>query len=122
MDDILIYSKTKKEHGEHLRSMLEILREKQLYAKPSKCEFWLEEVNFLGHMISGQEISVDPTKVEAVLRRERPKTVTEIRSFVGLVGYYRRFIKDFSRIVTPLTQLTRKNQPLHGPIGVSKVS
>jgi len=102
--------------------MLEILREKQLYAKPSKCEFWLEEVNFLGHMISGQEISVDPTKVEAVLRRERPKTVTEIRSFVGLVGYYRRFIKDFSRIVTPLTQLTRKNQPLHGPIGVSKVS
>ena len=111
IDDILIYSRTKEEHGEHLRSVLEILREKRLYAKLSKCEFWLEEVNFLGHVISGQGISVDPAKVEAVLKWERPKTVTEIRSFVGLVGYYRRFIKDFSRIVTPLTQLTRKNQP-----------
>jgi len=111
IDDILIYSRTKEEHGEHLRSMLEILREKRLYDKLSKCELWLEEVNFLGHVISGQGISVYPTKVEAVLKWERPKTATEIRSFVGLAGYYRRFIKDFSRIVTPLTQLTHKNQP-----------
>jgi len=111
IDDILIYLRTKEEHGEHLRSALEILREKQLYAKLSKCELWLEEVNFLGHVISGQGISVDPAKVEVVLKWERPKTVTEIRSFVGLAGYYRRFIKDFSRMVTPLTQLTRKNQP-----------
>jgi len=71
----------------------------------------LEEVNFLGHVISGQGISVDPAKVEAVLQLKRPKTVTEIRNFVGLAGYYRRFIKDFSRIVTPLTQLTHKYQP-----------
>jgi len=111
IDDIFIYSRTKEEHGEHLRSALEILREKRLYAKLSKCEFWLEEVNFLGHVISGQGISVDLAKVEAVLKWERPKTVTEIRSFVGLAGYYQRFIKDFSRIVTPLTQLTHKNQP-----------
>ncbi|XP_068483219.1 uncharacterized protein [Phaseolus vulgaris] len=111
IDDILIYSRTKGEHEEHLKTVLEILREKQLYAKFSKCEFWLKEVNFLGHVISIQGISVDPAKVEAVLQWERPKTVTEIRSFVGLAGYYRRFIEDFSRVVAPLTQLTRKDQP-----------
>jgi len=91
--------------------MLEILREKQLYDKFSKCEFWLKEVNFLGHVISAQGISVDLAKVEAMLQWERPKTVTDIRSFVGLVGYYRRFIEDFSRVVAPLTQLTPKDHP-----------
>jgi len=111
IDDILIYSRTKEEHEEHLKTLLEILREKQLYAKFSKCEFWLKEVNFLGHVTSTQGISVDPANVEAVLQWERPKTVTEIKSFVGLAGYYRRFIEDFSRVVAPLTQLTRKDQP-----------
>ena len=111
IDDILIYSKSREEHAKHLRTVLEILRERQLYGKFSKCEFWLEEVQFLGHVISAKGISVDPAKVEAILKWERPKSVTEIRSFVGLAGYYRRFVEGFSKIVGPLTQLTRKDQP-----------
>ena len=82
-----------------------------MYAKLSKCEFWLEKVQFLGHVISKDGISVDPSKVEAVMQWERPKTITEIRSFLGLAGYYRRFIEGFSRIAAPLTRLTRKGQP-----------
>jgi len=109
IDDILIYSRTHEEHAEHLRTVLSILREKQLYAKRSKCEFWMTSVQFLGHMISAQGISMDPSKVEDVLKWERPKSVTEIRSFVGLAGYYRRFIEGFSKIVAP--SLTRKDQP-----------
>jgi len=92
IDDILIYSRTLEEHAEHLRLVLGVLREKQLYAKLSKCEFWMDEVQFLGHVISAQGIAVDPTKVEAVVKWESPKSATEIRSFVGLAGYYRRFI------------------------------
>jgi hypothetical protein len=87
---------------------LSILREKQLYAKFSKCEFWLSEVKFLGHVISQGGVSVDPSKVEAVLNWERPRSVTEVRSFLGLAGYYRRFILGFSEIALPLTRLTRK--------------
>ena len=89
--------------------MLGVLREKQLYAKLSKCEFWMDEVQFLGHVISAQGIVVDPAKVEAVVKWESPKSATKIRSFVGLAGYYRRFIEGFSKIVTPLTLLTRKD-------------
>ena len=111
IDDILIYSKTQEEHVEHLRVVLGILREKQLYAKLSKCEFWMDEVQFLGHVISAQGIAVDPAKVEAMVKWESPKSGTKIRSFVGLAGYYRRFIEGFSKIVVPLTQLTRKDQP-----------
>nr|KYP71512.1 Retrovirus-related Pol polyprotein from transposon 17.6 [Cajanus cajan] len=110
IDDILIYSRTLEEHGEHLRMVLEILKAKQLYAKLSKCEFWLDEVKFLGHVISAKGIAIDPAKVESVLQWERPRTVTDIQSFVGLAGYYRRFIEGFSKIVAPLTQLTRKKQ------------
>ncbi|XP_057426128.1 uncharacterized protein LOC130719523 [Lotus japonicus] len=88
IDDILIYSKDATEHEGHLRQVLQVLREKKLYANPSKCEFWLKEVNFLGHVISKEGIAVDPAKVETVLAWEQPKTVTEIRSFVGLAGYY----------------------------------
>ncbi|KAK2374423.1 putative mitochondrial protein [Trifolium repens] len=108
IDDILIYSKDSQEHAEHLRIVLEVLREKQLYAKFSKCEFWLSEVKFLGHVISQGGVSVDPSKVEAVLNWERPRSVTEVRSFLGLAGYYRRFILGFSEIALPLTRLTRK--------------
>nr|KYP75969.1 Retrovirus-related Pol polyprotein from transposon 17.6 [Cajanus cajan] len=108
IDDILIYSRTHEEHEEHLQTVFQILKGKQLYAKLSKCEFWLEEVKFLGHVISKDEVSVDPSKVEAVLLWEPLKTVTEIRSFLGLAGYYRRFIEGFSKITMPLTQLTKK--------------
>src|ERR1051325_8962091 len=86
IDDILIYSKSDEEHAEHLRVVLELLKEKKLYAKLSKCEFWLEEVSFLGHVISKNGIAVDPTKVEAVSQWEAPKSASEIRSFLGLVG------------------------------------
>jgi hypothetical protein len=88
IDDILIYSKTEEEHEEHLRLVLHKLREHQLYAKFSKCDFWLKEVSFLGHIIIDGGISVDPAKVDDVLKWEPLRTVKEIRSFLGLAGYY----------------------------------
>nr|KYP38285.1 Retrotransposable element Tf2 [Cajanus cajan] len=111
INDILVYSRSLEDHREHLRSVLEVLRDRQLYVKLSKCEFWLSEVRFFGHVISADKIAVDPAKVEAVIQWEHSRTTTEIRSFVGLAGYYRRFLEGFSRIVMPLTQLTRKDQP-----------
>ena len=108
VDDILIYLKSHVEHGEHLRIVLQTLRTHQLYAKLSKCEFWLNSVSFLGHVISKEGVRVDPKKVEAVSNWPRPTNVIEIRSFLGMAGYYRRFVKDFSRISAPLTRLIRK--------------
>ncbi|WJX45504.1 hypothetical protein P8452_32379 [Trifolium repens] len=99
IDDILIYSKDEEEHEEHLRLVLQVLRDRKLYANPSKCEFWMKTVNFLGHVISEEGISVDPAKIETVLAWKQPQTVTDIRSFVGLAGYYRRFIEGFAKIV-----------------------
>lgn len=84
------------------------LREKKLYGKFSKCEFWLRKAQFLGHIVSESGIEVDPAKVEAVLKWETPKSATETRSFLGLAGYYPRFIQDFSKLASPLTRLTRK--------------
>ncbi|WVZ89497.1 hypothetical protein U9M48_035891 [Paspalum notatum var. saurae] len=100
IDDILVYSKNEEEHEEHLRTVLTQLREHQLYAK---------EVSFLGHILSKKGVAVDPSKVEDVLNWKQPETVTEIRSFLGLAGYYRRFIKDFSKTAKPMTSLTKKN-------------
>lgn len=111
IDDALVYSKNPQEHAQHLRMVLEILREKQLYAKFSKCEFWLSEVKFLGHIISQGRVAVDQSKVEAVQNWTRPKNVSKVRSFLGLVGYYRRFIMKFSQIALPLTRLMRKDVP-----------
>ena len=93
-----------------MKTVLRMLKEKKLYAKLSKCEFWLKEVSFLGHVIFGDGIAVDPSKVEAVSQWETPKSVTEIRSFLGLEGYYRRFTEGFSKLALPLTQLTCKGK------------
>ncbi|GJR62948.1 putative reverse transcriptase domain-containing protein [Tanacetum coccineum] len=101
---------TKEDHEVHLRLVLELLRKEKLYAKFSKCEFWLQEVHFLGHVVNQSGIHMDPGKIEAVKNWKAPTTSSEIRSFLGLAGYYRRFIANFSKIAKPLTSLTQKNQ------------
>ncbi|GKD85749.1 putative reverse transcriptase domain-containing protein [Tanacetum coccineum] len=100
---------SKEEHAEHLKSVLELLKEEKLYAKFSKCEFWLLKVQFIGHVIDSEGIHVDPAKIESIKDWASPKTPTEIRQFLGLAGYYRRFIKGFSKIAKPMTKLTQKN-------------
>ena len=102
------YSPSEEEHEDHLRAVLQLLRDHQLYAKFNKCEFRLIEVRFLGHVVSASSLSVDPEKVEAVMSWERSKSVFEIRSFLGLEGYYWRFIEDFSLLAAPMTRLTQK--------------
>nr|GEY11617.1 retrotransposon protein, putative, Ty3-gypsy subclass [Tanacetum cinerariifolium] len=108
IDDILIYSKNKKEHEEHLKAILELLKKEELYAKFSKCEFWIPKVQFLSHVIDSQGIHVDPAKIESIKDWASPKTPTKIRQFLGLAGYYRRFIKGFSKITKSMTKLTQK--------------
>ncbi|GJT55336.1 putative reverse transcriptase domain-containing protein [Tanacetum coccineum] len=110
IDDILIYSKSEEEHEVHLKTILDLLKKEKLYAKFSKCEFWLKEVQFLGHVVNHDGIHVDPSKVESVKNWKTPESSTEIRSFLGLAGYYRRFIENFSKIAKPLTLLTQKNK------------
>ncbi|GJU79912.1 putative reverse transcriptase domain-containing protein [Tanacetum coccineum] len=107
--DILIYSKSKEEHEVHLKLILELLLKKKLFGKFLKCEFWLHEVRFLRHVVNSEGIHVDPSKIEAVKNWKPPKTPTEFRSFLGLAGYYRRFIANFSKIAKPLTLLTQKD-------------
>jgi hypothetical protein len=109
IDDILIYSKNEEEHAQHLRIVLTRLREHQLYAKFSKCAFWLEEIQFLGHVLSAKGIAVDPSKVKDILEWKPPTTIHQVRSFLGLAGYYRRFIPNFSKLVKPITSLLKND-------------
>ncbi|GJW60945.1 putative reverse transcriptase domain-containing protein [Tanacetum coccineum] len=108
IDDILIYSKNKKEHEEHLKAILELLKKEELYAKFSKCQFWILKVQFLSHVIDSQGIHMDPAKIESIKDWASPNTPTEICQFLGLASYYRRFIEGFSKITKPMTKLTQK--------------
>ena len=110
IDHILVYSGSPEEHIEHLRTVFQILRERQLYARFSKCQFGLDKVAFLGHVILVEGVSVDPQKIEAIVNWKQPMNVSEVRSFLGLAGYYRKFVKGFSKIETLLTNLLKKDQ------------
>jgi hypothetical protein len=110
LDNILVYSKTEKEHEKHLRMVLQVLREHQLYAKLSKCSFYQRKIHYLGHIISKEGIAVDPEKVEAIREWSAPRNVVEVRSFMGLAGYYKKFIAEFLRIAHSITSLQRKEK------------
>ncbi|GJS57820.1 putative reverse transcriptase domain-containing protein [Tanacetum coccineum] len=110
IDDILIYSRNKEEHANHLRIILELLKKEKLYAKFSKCDLWIHIMQFLRHLIDSQRLHVDPAKIEAVKNWASSTTPTEIRQFLGLAGYYRRFIEGFPKIAKSLTELTQKNK------------
>ena len=110
IDDILIYSKTEEEHKEHLKIVLQELREHQLFAKFSKCGFFEEKIQYLGHVVTKEGISVDLEKIRAIKDWPVPKDVTDVRSFVGITGYYRRFIEGFSKITNPITSLQKKGK------------
>ena len=109
IENILVYSKDREDHDTHLQVVLETLRREQLYAKMSKCEFWLRKVSFLGHIVSEEGIKVDPSKIEVILELKPQRNVTKVRSFLGLASYYRRFIKGFSMTTAPMTRLLQKN-------------
>ncbi|KAK6139569.1 hypothetical protein DH2020_026686 [Rehmannia glutinosa] len=110
IDNILVYSRDENQHEEYLRIVLETLRKEKLYAKFKKCEFWIDRVVFLGHVVTAQGIEVDPAKIEAVIEWSAPRNANEVCSFLGLAGYYRRFIEGFSKTATPMTRLTRKGE------------
>ena len=110
IDDILVYSENEGDHMDHLRVVLQVLKENQLFGKYRKCEFWLSSVAFLSHIISSEAVEIDPRKTETVKNWPRPLTPTDIRSFLGLEGYYRRFVDGFASIASPLTILTQKSK------------
>ena len=110
IDEILIYSRAPEEHECRLTIVLQTLREHKLYAKMSKCKFWMKEVKFPSHVVSEQGVAVDPAKIEAVMKWEPLKNVTEVRRFMGLAGYYRRFMEGFSKLAMPMTRLTKKGE------------
>src|SRR5438105_5617313 len=112
-DDILIYSKSLEEHLDHLRAVFNALRDARLFANLEKCTFCTDRVSFLGYVVTPQGIEVDQAKIEAIKIRPTPQTVTQVRSFHGLAGFYRRFVKDFSTIAAPLNELTMKGVPFH---------
>jgi hypothetical protein len=120
IDDILIYSKNKEEHEKHLRLILQVLREHQLYAKFNKCDFFQKQVHYLGHDISKEGVAMDPDKIRSIMEWPTPKVVSDVRSFMGLVEYYRRFIKGFSKNGCPITTLQKKGENSFGHQNVKK--
>ena len=122
IDDILIYSRSEDEHASNLRIVLQTLKDRQLFAKFSKCEIWLQSVAYVGHIVSQKGIRVDSQKIEAVKQWPKPTSATDIRSFLGLTGYYRMFMEGFSSTVSPLTRLTRRWSSSNGQMIVRKAS
>jgi hypothetical protein len=110
IDDILVYSRSEEEHEEHLHLVLQKLQDHRLYAKLSNCEFWLKQVAFIGHIISNWGIFVDPSKILDVLSWNAPTSVGDIRSFLGLAGYYQRFMEGFSKITKLMIKLLEKDK------------
>jgi len=109
IDDILVFSKSKEEHLEHLKIVLDILRDAKLYGKMSKSEFFKTEMEFLGHIVTRDGIKVDPHKVQVVRDWKTSKNIHDVRSFLGMCNYYRKFIEQYAHIIGPLTKLLRKN-------------
>lgn len=109
IDDILVYSKDRESHQGHLRIVLEKLREQKVFAKLRKCSFWKRSIGFLGHIVSDQGVLVDPEKIKSIEDWPRPKNASEVRSFLGLAGYYRKFVKWFAILAQPMTRLTGKD-------------
>lgn len=108
IDDIMVYSKTKEEHKEHLRIVLQTLRKHKLYTNFDKCDFYQKKIQYLGHIIFVEGIAFDPEKIRSIMEWSVPKDVVDIRSFMGITGYYRRFIEGFSKIAYPITSLQKK--------------
>jgi hypothetical protein len=108
-DDILIYRKSWEDHLQHVDKVLQLLKEQQLYAKPSKCFFGVKEVEYLGHIVSHEGVKVDPNKIKAMMDWTIPKALKNLRGFLGLTGYYRKFVRNYGRIAAPLTTLTKKD-------------
>ena len=109
IDDILVYSRSKEDREKHLRVVLGWLRGQKLFAKLSKCSFWQKSIGFIGHIVSDQGVSVDPEKIQTIRDWTHPRNATEVRSFLGLAGYYRKFVKGFASLAQPMTQLTGKD-------------
>jgi hypothetical protein len=110
IDDILVYSRSEEDHEDHLPLVLQKLQDHKIYSKLSKCEFWLKQVTFLGYIVSKGGISMDPSKIQYVLSWNVPTSVGDIRSFLELAEYYRRFVEGLSKISKPMTELLNKDK------------